>query len=197
VDVRVGFCLPHILIFPFAEMLVFTMLLPYLNQPGSVKKVWLSALISSGLILSYTTSLNIPVLSVEEVERSTFPLLSTIGKVNLFELIQRLDAIVVFTFLITVFFKTSIYFYCAVIGIVDLFKLKNHQQIVLPIGVILIFLSMVIASDFAEQTEEGIHTHYIAIALHIIIPLLMLLVVMIRNGFKKKARDEKNRSESI
>ncbi|WP_367888730.1 GerAB/ArcD/ProY family transporter [Alteribacillus bidgolensis] len=70
------------------------------------------------------------VLSVEEVERSTFPLLSTIGRVNLFEFIQRLDALVVFTLLINMFFKISIFFYVAVIGMVDLFKLKNHQQIV-------------------------------------------------------------------
>ncbi|MED4226666.1 GerAB/ArcD/ProY family transporter [Neobacillus cucumis] len=75
------------------------------------------------------------------------------------EFLQRLDAIVVFTFLITMFFKTSIYFYCSLIGIVDLFKLKNHQQIVLPIGVINIFLSMVMASNFSEQTEEGIIPH--------------------------------------
>ncbi|MGM7724329.1 GerAB/ArcD/ProY family transporter [Metabacillus sp. Hm71] len=186
-----------ILIFPFTEMLVFTMLLPYLNRPELVKKVWLSALITSGLVLTYTTSLNIAVLNIEQVERSTFPLLSTIGKVNLFEFIQRMDAIVVFTMLLTVFFKASIYFYSVLIGIVDLFKLKNHQQIVLPVGVILTFMSMVIASDFAEQTEEGLLTHYVAFALFIIIPLLMLIVVMVRNGFKKKTKNEKSRSESI
>jgi spore germination protein KB len=84
-------------------------------------------------------------------------------KVNLFEFIQRLDAVVVFTFLITMFFKISIYFYGAVIGIVDLFKLKKHQHILLPAGLILIFLSMVIASDFSEHIEEGhdITSYYI------------------------------------
>ncbi|MGM0879370.1 MAG: GerAB/ArcD/ProY family transporter, partial [Bacillota bacterium] len=50
--------------FPFGEMIVFTMLLPYLNRSELTKKVWLSAVISSGLILSYTTSLDIAVLSV-------------------------------------------------------------------------------------------------------------------------------------
>ncbi|WP_342046818.1 GerAB/ArcD/ProY family transporter [Bacillus sp. OTU530] len=184
-----------ILIFPFGELLVFTMLLPYLNQPKSVKKVWLSALISGSLVLSYTTSLNIAVLSIEEVERSTFPLLSTVGKVNLMEFLQRLDAIVVYTLLITVFFKAAIYLYGALMGIVDLFNLKNHQQILLPIGVILIFFSIVLSATFAEQTEEGILVHYIAIVLLIIIPLLMLLVSLIRNRFKK-AKDEKGKSES-
>ncbi|MGM0878768.1 MAG: GerAB/ArcD/ProY family transporter [Bacillota bacterium] len=148
------------------------------------------AVISSGLILSYTASLNIAVLSVEEVGRATFPLLSTIGKVNLLEFIQRLDAIVVFTFLITMFFKISIWFYCAVIGMVDLFKLKNHQQILLPMGGIVLFLSMVIASDFSEHIEEGLKAiqYPIHMPLMVIIPLFMLFVALIRNGFKKKGR---------
>ena len=180
--------------FPFGEILAFTMLLPYLNRPELTKKVWLSSVISSGLILSYITSLDIAVLGIEEVERSTFPLLSTIGKVNLFEFIQRLDTLVVFSFLITMFFKTSIFLYCAVIGIVDLFKLKNHQQIVLPMGVILFFLSMVIASDFSEHIEEGLEIimYPLYIPLFVIIPLIMLLVAMIRNRFKKKGRSESN-----
>ncbi|WP_251032727.1 GerAB/ArcD/ProY family transporter [Bacillus sp. ISL-7] len=99
--------------FPFVEMFIFSMLSPHLNRPESTKTVWLSAMISSGLVLTYTTSLNIVVLDAGEVERSTFPLLSTIGKVSLFEFIQRLDAIAVLTFLFTTCFKVSIYFWCS------------------------------------------------------------------------------------
>ncbi|MBZ5753794.1 GerAB/ArcD/ProY family transporter [Metabacillus rhizolycopersici] len=185
---------PLITFFPFGQMITFTMLLPYLNRPELAKKVSLSAVILSGLVLSYTISLNIAVLGIETVERSTFPLLSTIGKVNLFEFIQRLDSIVVFTFLITMFFKTSISLYCAVIGIVDLFKLKNHQQIVLPMGVILLFLSMAIASDFSEHIEEGLDIimYPLHVPFMVVIPLLMLLVALIRNGFKKKGRSKSN-----
>ncbi|MGG3573872.1 GerAB/ArcD/ProY family transporter [Bacillus gobiensis] len=175
--------------FPFGEMIVFTMLLPYINHTGLVKKVWLSALISSGLILSWTAALNITVLGVDTMERTTFPTLATIGTVNIFEFIQRLDVIVVFTMLITVFFKASLFFYGALIGMVDLFKLKNHQQIILPIACILIFWSMSMASSFIDHLEEGFkgfrRIHPLIV---MVIPFLMLLVVLIRNGFKKKAK---------
>ncbi|MDQ0199843.1 hypothetical protein [Neobacillus ginsengisoli] len=69
---------------------------------------------------------------------------------------------------------------------VDLFKLKNHQQMVLPVGVILIYLSMVIASNWAEHREEGliITGYYLHIPFLMIIPLLMLVIVIIRNFFK-------------
>ncbi|MBE2978975.1 GerAB/ArcD/ProY family transporter [Priestia megaterium] len=179
--------------FPYGEMIAFTMLLPYLNRPKLVKKVWLSAMVSSGLLLSWTASLNIAVLGVDTVGRSVFPTLLTIGKVNLFDFIERLDAIVVFTMLLTVFFKVSIFFYGAVIGMVDLFKLNNHQQILLPIGGIAIFLSMTMASSFPEHLEEGHYVlHYYFIGFHLLIPLLMLLVAMIRNGFKKKDKPKSN-----
>ncbi|RAS73579.1 GerAB/ArcD/ProY family transporter [Priestia endophytica] len=179
--------------FPFNQLMVFMMLLPYLNRPRLVKKVWLFALISGGLILCWTSSLNIAVLGIKEVEKSTFTLLLTVGKVNLFEFIQRLDVIVVFTLLITVFFKASIFFYGSLIGIVDLFKLKNHQQIILPIAFILIFLSMTIASSYSEHLEEGIYSvRYITVYFHVVIPVLMVLVNLIRRRFKEKAKLKSN-----
>ncbi|WP_427127424.1 GerAB/ArcD/ProY family transporter (plasmid) [Priestia megaterium] len=177
---------PHLLIFPFGEMIAFTMLLPYLNRPQLVKRAWLGAVISSGLILSWMFVLNTSVLGIDVMQRSVFPTLTAVGKVNLFDFIERLDAIVVFTLLITVFFKASIYLYAAVVGITDLFKLNNYRQILFLIGTIVIFLSLAMASSFPEQGEEGLLNHYLSIAQLIVIPLLMLIVSIIRNRFKKK-----------
>jgi spore germination protein KB len=177
---------PHLLIFPFGEMIAFTMLLPYLNRPQLVKRAWLAAMISSGMILSWTVLLNTSVLGVDVMQRSVFPTLTAVGKVNLFDFIERLDAIVVFTLLITVFFKASIYLYAAVLGIADLFKLKTYRQILLPIGTIVIFLSLAMASSFSEQGEEGFLNHYLSLALLIVVPMLMLVVSVIRNHFTRK-----------
>ncbi|WP_226527307.1 GerAB/ArcD/ProY family transporter [Metabacillus niabensis] len=171
---------------PFGEMVVFTMLLPYLNKSGTVKKVWVSALLLSGLALSWTASLNIAILGVDVMERTTFPTLATIGKVNLLEFIQRLDVIVVFTMLITVFFKASIFMYGAVIGIVDLFKLKNHQQILFPFGGIMIFSAMTIATNFSSYLNEGFRgLNRVVYPMFLYLPILMLIVSMIRKRMKK------------
>lgn len=175
---------PHLLIFPFGEMIAFTMLLPYLNRPELAKRVGLTAVISSGLILSWTVLLNTSVLGIDVMHRSVFPTLTAVGKVNLLEFTERLDAIVVFTLLITVFFKASIYLYAAVIGLADLFKLNTYRQILFPIGTIVIFLSLTMASSFSEQGEEGVFNHYLSIALLVVIPLIMLLVSIIRRRFK-------------
>lgn len=179
---------PTVVFFPFGELFVFTMLLPYLNRPEFAKKVWLSVLLTSGITLMFTTSLNIAVLGVDVMEVATFPLLSTIGRVNLFDFIQRLDAIVVLSFLLTMFYKISIFFYSAVIGIMDLFKVSKIQQILLPSGIILIVLTMVVSSDFSEHIEEGqkLLPYTLFLYLHFLIPLFLLIVAVIRNRFKKE-----------
>ncbi|WP_445487769.1 GerAB/ArcD/ProY family transporter [Niallia sp. 03133] len=180
---------PHIIAFPFGELIVFTMLLPFLNQAKYVKKVWLSALIFSGIILSWTVSLNIAVLGMKVTQRATFPTLATVGKINLLDFIQRLDAIIVFTLLITVFFKASIYIYALLLGIADLFKLKSHHRIVFPIGMIVIYLSITTTANFPEHIKEGKNMgYYYHFPMQIIIPLLLLIVSFIRRRLKKKSR---------
>lgn len=177
---------------PYGEMIVFAMLLPYLNRAELAKKVWLFALFSSGLILCWTSTMNIAVLGVDTADSATFPTLATISRVNLFEFIQRLDAIVVFTMLITVFFKASIFLYGGVIGIADLFHLKNHRQIILPSGLIIIYLSMEMASSFPEHLEIAYEVlrYFVHFPIMFIIPLCMLLVALIRNGMRKTAKSK-------
>ncbi|PKG25355.1 GerAB/ArcD/ProY family transporter [Niallia nealsonii] len=178
---------PYTITFPFGEMIVFTMLLPFLNKSKYVKKVWLSAVISSGLILSWTVSLNIAVLGVEVTERATFPTLATVGKINLLDFVQRLDAIVVFTLLITVFFKASIYIYGTVAAIADLFGLKNHHRIIFPVGIIVIYLSMITSSNIPEHSEEGrLEAYYLHLPLVIILPFIMMIFSYIKKFLKKK-----------
>lgn len=179
---------PMLISFPFGEMIVFLMIIPYLNEREKMKKVWLSVVIFSGIILSLTAAINIAVLGVDVMERAAFPTLATVGKVNILNFIQRLDALVVFSLLITVFFKASIYLYGAVIGLADLFKVKKYQQILFPIGGILIFLSIVNASNYVEHIEEGfgMGAYVTHIPFLMVIPLLMLLTVIVRGRLKRK-----------
>jgi len=52
---------------------------------------------------------------------------------------------------------------------------------------------MTMASSFPEHLEEGHYVlYYYFIGFHLLIPLLMLLVAMIRNGFKKKDKPKSN-----
>lgn len=175
---------PHILVFPFGEMLCFTMILPYLNKLQQAIKIGFSAMIISGVILSFTIALNIAVLDVDTVSQSTFPLLLTIGKVNIAEFLQRLDPIAIFTLIIGNFFKIAIYFYVAVMCASELFKVQK-QKLIWPIGVIIIFSSILIANNFAEHLTEAFKMGpmYVAVIMEAGIPLLLLIIALIRKRF--------------
>ncbi len=91
--------------FPFGEMICFTTMLPFLNKRRSGRKTGLTALLFSGIILSVTHAIQISVLGEDIYGRAVFPLLTTIGKVNLADFLQRMDIIAILTFFIGDFFQ--------------------------------------------------------------------------------------------
>ncbi|CAM5790560.1 MULTISPECIES: GerAB/ArcD/ProY family transporter [Brevibacillus] len=167
--------------FPFGQIICFAMILPYLAKPGRARRAGMTGLIVSGIILSLITALEISVLGADLVQRSTFPLLITLSKVDIANFLQRLDALVVFTLIIVNFFKISIFYYSAVIGAADLFKVDKLRSLILPIGVIILFSSMNIAGSHAEHSVEG--DFYLKYTLELfvtVIPLFLLVGSFIR-----------------
>lgn len=167
--------------FPFGETICFTMILPLLRNQILAIKMGMAAMAFSGIVLSLTISVEIATLGVDMASRSTFPLLTTISLVNIVDFLQRLDAIAVLTVIIGVFFKVVIFSYAALMGATDLFKIENHQKLVWPIGMVILFSSMMIASDFSEHLEEGnFALRSIFILFSAVFPLLLLVVALIR-----------------
>lgn len=169
--------------FPFGEMVVFTMLLPTINEPKKAKKYCLFGILLSGINITITTMINISALGVDLFIRSPFPLLSTIAKIQLLHFIERLDVLFMLYLIIGGFVKIAIFYYAAVVGTADLFKLSKPNKVIFPIGLIILFTSMEMASNYAEHINEGLKL--VPIVLHwpfqIILPAILLVVAMFRN----------------
>ncbi|OIJ12023.1 spore gernimation protein KB [Anaerobacillus alkalilacustris] len=178
---------PVVFNFPYGEIIVFTMLLPYLNKQSTTLKVGLLALLFSGMLITSTTIINIAVLGVDITARSTFPLLTTVGKIRVLEFLERLDALVVVTLVVGMFFKVAVFVYAGVIGITEMFKLSNHQKVVLPIGLIVLFSSLTIASNFSEHMEEGLYIvpYFLHLPFQVYLPLLFFSITLVRKKLKK------------
>jgi spore germination protein KB len=169
--------------FPFGEMVVFTMLLPYLNDQKKARKICMSGMILSGINIIITVVVNIAALGVDLMLRTPFPLLSTISKIQIADFIERLDALFMLYLVIGGFFKITLYFYAAVLGTADLFQFKSHQKLSFPIGLIIIFASVTVASNYSEHLKEGekIIPFYLHLPFQIIIPFMLLLIAYLRN----------------
>jgi spore germination protein KB len=175
------------LTFPFGEMIVFTMLLPYLNEPKKAKMVCISGMVLSGLNIAIAVVINTATLGVDLYARSPFPLLNTIGKIQIGNFIERLDVFFMLYLMIGGFFKITIFYYAAVVGTADIFRFKSHKKLCFPMGFIILFASMSIASNYAEHAKEGLKV--VPIFLHwpfqIFIPIMLLLIAYFRNRKKK------------
>ncbi|RSL32345.1 spore gernimation protein KB [Salibacterium salarium] len=173
---------------PFGEVIAFIMILPYVNKPKKIKIVGLSALALSGVNLVVTTAINIAVLGVDITSRSQFPLLATIQSIQLAEFLERLDVFFMVTLISGGFLKVSIYFYAAVIGLSDLFKVKETSKLVYPMGIIVLMLSIIIADSYPEHIREGLMVVplYMHLPFQVIIPVLLLLIAVLKNKKKTK-----------
>lgn len=177
---------PEMIMFPFGETICFTMILPYVSRPQLCMKIGIAAMVFSGIILCLITVVEVAVLGANITVRTTFPLLTTISKVNIAEFLQRMDLIVVLALIINDFFKVAIFFYAAVIGTADLFRLPKYQAAVIPIGIIVLFVSMNVASNFSQHLAEGkfvLKTLFLLCSA--VIPLFLLGMALIRKRIGK------------
>ncbi|WP_199621149.1 GerAB/ArcD/ProY family transporter [Paenibacillus alkalitolerans] len=173
--------------FPFSELICFTMLFPYLNDPKNGVRAGFAAVLFSGLTLSFSIAMYIAVLGVDIAGRATFPLLSAISMINIGEFIQRLDVFAVLTLIIGDFFKVGIFFYAAVIGGADLFRIQDYRKLVYPFALLILIISMIIASNFAEHIEEGnFALRTVFLLFGVAIPLLLWAAARFRRLVEKK-----------
>ncbi|WP_339315616.1 GerAB/ArcD/ProY family transporter [Paenibacillus sp. FSL R10-2734] len=167
--------------FPFGEMICFTMLMPYLNNVKKGPWVIAAGMLVSGILLSLTMILNISVLGTDIVKRSPLPLMPTISKISISDFIQRVDILIVMVLIIGVFFKLSVFFAAALIGISELFKIP-YRRMVYPVALIILFSSMLNARSFTEHIEEGGKLLYTEFPFFmVLIPLLLIIITAIKS----------------
>lgn len=177
---------PLLVTFPYGEMIAFTMFLPYASKPKLAMKSSLLSIVIAGLLVCFITALNIAVLGVDMTTRATFPLLNTVGKVNIGDFVQRLDALVLLLLVITSFFKMGTFYFAAVLAAADLFRMKEYKKLVLPVGIPILFSSLIIAGNFSEHLKEGLKwvPNLLHIPLQIVIPLCLVFISLLRRNRK-------------
>jgi len=127
-------------------------------------------------------------LGTDLFTRAPFPLLSTISKIQLANFIERLDVLFMLYLVIGGFFKISIFFYAAVAGTADIFGFKNQTKLSFPMGALVLFSSITIASNYSEHIKEGLKIVpiYIHWPFQILIPSFLLIIAFFKNRRKQK-----------
>src|SRR5699024_776274 len=179
---------PSLITAPFGEIIIFAMILPFLDKKEKARKYGILAIITSGGYLALSSIINLSVLGESIAAHSSFPILSSVTIINIDDFITRMTAFVVFAMVILGFFKIGLICYCAILGTSHLFKVKDQRLLILPIGLLIIYSSIILALNFNEHIHEGFSVVpiYIQIPFQYIIPALLLITTIIKTRYKKR-----------
>ncbi|PAB57764.1 hypothetical protein CCE28_18255 [Anaeromicrobium sediminis] len=139
-----------------------------------------------GIVIFLITILCVLVLGHDMTARNAFPSYALAKKVSLGNIIQRIEAIIAIIWFITIFYKMILHFYGAVLGLAQILNLKDYRPLALPLGMILVALSLVV---FPDTVYSGIwnSTTWLPYVLTygFFLPLLLLIVSLFQKPKKK------------
>ncbi|WP_442596075.1 GerAB/ArcD/ProY family transporter [Neobacillus sp. D3-1R] len=178
---------PSLIVFPFGELIVFTAFIPRVTKIKKGKTVAAISVFLSGLLLVYTTVIQLATLGDNIRNRSNFPMLSAAREISLLNFIERVDLIIVFIVMFGIIVKVTIFFYGGLVGLEKVFNVP-YRQFVIPMALLISFSSIIISKNFAEHIEEGLKVVplYLHLPLQLGLPLCLFPIIWIKKKRQKK-----------
>ena len=174
--------------FPYGELVVFLVLLPFIVQKERVQKVVWIPIIIAGLIIMITMELVIGILHAPFANTYYFPFVKAMELVTYLGVIEHME---IFTYLLLIgggFIKVSVFLYAARVVLTQLFNVKQKNWHVLILMVVVYLLSLHRSGDIAEHLYVGLKLvpYYLHIPIQFVLPFLLGVVVFWKT--KKKAQ---------
>ncbi|MCM1565670.1 MAG: endospore germination permease [Dehalobacter sp.] len=163
---------------PFGEILVFLMIIPYVNVLKQAKSSVLLGLIIGGATL-LIISIQFTTVLGDTSAIMVSPYFEAVRMINIAGIITRMEILVAIGLMITMFVKVIVQYYAVVLGTAQLFNFRSYLPLVFPIGAISISLAFL---SFASPVGTYIKMGWpiFCVYFEILIPLISLLVAQIR-----------------
>jgi len=175
--------------FPFGEVLLFCVLLPYVNaaKPGSlVRKLFGSFAIAGAMM---TVSVLCTILAFGPAAGSfQYSLYRLASEIQIAEIIQRIESVIGITMILGSYMKATVYLYILNILVAECLGLSDKRLSVFPLMLICIFLSLTMfdnPADFYTQVYVIWPFMVVAVGCSLILALTLATWVKYRNAEKE------------
>jgi spore germination protein KB len=166
----------------FGDLIVFFMIIPYVNETKNIKKTTIAGILFGGFILLIILFRNISILGVT-ARIYSYPSFQSVRLINIREVISRIEILVVAGVIFLMFLRVAVIYYSSIIGMAKLLNLRSYLPLITPIGIIALNIGLLLIENTIEQFEFGLETYHIyAVPFEIGIPLLSLIIAK----FKRK-----------
>ena len=177
--------------------IVLLMIFPAsVNRPSEAQKAFFTGTLVGGIALIIMIAMTILVLGVDITERQIYPSYALAKKINIANFLQRIEIVMAGMWFISIYFKMSCYFYASVVGLAQTLNVKNYRFLVLPMGVLLVSLSLIIHPNIVHSIEFNRMTWLsYASTYGLILPLLLLAASFLRRRGRTISEEEKGVQE--
>lgn len=189
-----GFAAPFrgfiaVLTYPYCELCIFMMLLPYTKKDPHLEKDFLLAGLIGGLMLTLTLTICLLVMGPFMTQHHWFASFKLSQKINIGNFLQRIEAFMASVWIIAVFFKSILFFYSFILGVTNLFRLSSYRKLILPGALLILAMSILVAPDEVFYLKVII-PYWIDwdLTCGIALPVLLILVHKLKSRASKRER---------
>ncbi len=164
------------------NIIVLAVILPFMTRPSRAFLAGTTAIFASAALLTLGVIGLIAVFGPELSSSFIFPFHLFAQTINIGEIITRFESVVMTIWMAGIFIKTSVFYFCAALGLAQVLNLKEVRPVILPLGILLGTLSISLFQDvttlvtFLKETRP-----YYTISLYFLgLPLLLFSVTLVR-----------------
>lgn len=176
--------------FPFAEIFTFMFIINVksISKAKSIYRVFVIGILLGGVIMLSTHVSAYLCLGEFAYTSSYFPIYSAVSRINIRDILQRIESIIAVIFILAGFIKICIYLLAGCKGIASIFKLKDYKFIVTPLCIITFIISLTTVTSIIEMETHLHYYNYLAILMQFIFPVLILIAVEIKSRTAKRSK---------
>lgn len=169
----------------FTEMIFLLMLVPHVASSAKLTKPIMTGFLIGGALLFVVILFCVLVLGPNLMETKYYPTYNLAQKIMIGNFLERLEAILAFLWIITVFYKTLLLYFSLTTGIAQLLHLKESRMLTIPLGM-LILVGTIVSTPNITVYNEIIFYYYpwFDMVFCVALPVLFLMVLLV-TGKKK------------
>jgi spore germination protein KB len=178
----------YALAFPFMETIMFMMLFPFVKS--RLKTAFFLGISTAGVILSICVYMTIGILGVDRGSHLIYPVYTIFREMQFSGFLEHLEAILSINILLLLCLKLSLLFYCAVLGLCQLFKIERRDIVAFPLVWIISAYSLLFANviENIEWIENYLFSYYLLYA--VIVPAILIIGSWLQTLYKIQRRDK-------
>lgn len=168
----------------FTEMILLLMLVEHVAGNRKLTKPIMAGYAIGGLLLFIVVLLCVLVLGPNLMETKYYPTFVLAQKIAIGHFLERVEAIITFLWIITVFYKTLLLYFSLTKGISQVFRLKESRMLTIPIGMLLL-VGTIASTPNITVYNNLIDKYFTWFDLSICLVLPLLLFLLLRLGRKR------------